>query len=100
MKKLKIFSQPNDLTCGPTCLHAIYNFYQDSADLEQIISEVQYLESGGTLAVFLGIHALKRGYDVTMNVLDLNIFDPTWFIKKTDLIKKLEAQIREFNSGA
>lgn len=93
MKRLKMLSQPNDLTCGPTCLHAIYHFYQDFADLDQIISEVEYLESGGTLAVFLGIHALKRGYDVTMNVLDLNIFDPTWFIKKTDLIKKLEAQI-------
>jgi len=98
IKKLKILSQPNDLTCGPTCLHAIYHFYQDKIDLESVIQEVEYLNTGGTLAVLLGIHALKRGYQVTINVLDLQIFDPTWFFntpenKNNFLIKKLEAQI-------
>ena len=85
IKKVKIQSQPNDFTCGPTCLHAIYEFYEGEGkvSLEQIIKEVEYLETGGTLAVLLATHALKRGYEVKMNVLDLNIFDPTWFIKNS-----------------
>ncbi len=91
--RVSILPQPNDVTCGPTCLHAIYNYYSDPISLSQVIEEVQYLETGGTLAVLLGLHALKRGYDVTINVLDLDIFDPTWFVQKVDLIGKLELQM-------
>ena len=93
-RKFSILTQPNDVTCGPTCLHSIYHFHGDPVSLSQVIEEVQYLESGGTLAILLGLHALKRGYDVTINVLNLDIFDPTWFIHETNLIEKLELQMR------
>jgi hypothetical protein len=93
-KEVVMLPQPNDVTCGPTCLHAIYYFYNDQVSLSQVIKEVQYLETGGTLAVLLGLHALKRGYDVTINVLDMDIFDPTWFVSEVDLIEKLELQMR------
>jgi len=93
VKKVEMLAQPNDVTCGPTCLHSIYHFYKDPISLDQVIREVEYLETGGTLSVMLGIHALKRGYQVTINVMNLDVFDPTWFLEKTDLIQKLEAQI-------
>lgn len=59
---LEILPQPDDTTCGPTCLHAVYSYFGDALDLSTVIGEVQTLEEGGTLAVLLGLHALRRGY--------------------------------------
>ena len=69
---LTILSQPTESTCGPTCLHAVYKFYQDFITLEGVISGVETLEDGGTLAVFLGSHALQRGYRATIISYDLH----------------------------
>jgi len=80
-KSLEIQQQPDDTSCGPTCLHAIYNYYDDTISLEQVIQEVKTLEGGGTLAVFLGCHAIERGYRATLYTLNLHVFDPTWFEK-------------------
>lgn len=94
MIPIKMMSQPNDVTCGPTCLHSIYSWLGDDISLEQVISEVTYLELGGTLAVLLGTHALKRGYDVKIYSYNLRVFDPTWFTgQKTDILAKLNAQL-------
>ncbi len=76
---LNIHPQPNDHTCGPTCLQAVYRYYGDDVPLERVIDETAPLESGGTLAVFLANHALKRGYSATIFTYNLQIFDPTWF---------------------
>ena len=59
---LEISGQPDDTTCGPTCLHAVYRYYGDAIPLRQVIAEVKSLSGGGTLAVLLGNHALSRGY--------------------------------------
>lgn len=75
----EMLRQPNDTTCGPTCLHAVYSFYGDTIPLEQVISEVGMLQEGGTLAVFLGLHALKRGYEATIYTFNMQVFDTTWF---------------------
>ena len=68
---LTILSQPTESTCGPTCLHAVYKFYQDFITLEEVISGVETLEDGGTLAVFLGSHALQ-GIRATIISYDLH----------------------------
>lgn len=94
MRKLHILPQPNDVTCGPTCLHALYHYYQDDISLQQVIEEVRTLPEGGTLAVYLGLHALARGYQVTLNVINLEVFDPTWFRNHDNLILKLKQQLK------
>ncbi len=76
---LDILPQPDDLTCGPTCLHAVYGYYGDHLPLEQVVREVTPLVTGGTLAVFMGSHALARGFDATLYTYNLDVFDPTWF---------------------
>jgi len=74
-----IQAQPDDVTCGPTCLQALYNYYGDVVPLKEVIQEVKQLKFGGTLAVMLGNHALKRGYKAHIYTYNLNVFDPTWF---------------------
>lgn len=91
--KLEILPQPDNLTCGPTCLHALYRFHNIELPLEQIIAEVITLEEGGTLAVLLACHALKRGLDATIYTYNLEVFDPTWFVPAaTPLSERLLAQ--------
>jgi hypothetical protein len=91
--RLSIAPQPDDTTCGPTCLEALYRYYGDDLSLEQVISEVTPLETGGTLAVFLACHALQRGYRATIYTYNLQLFDPTWFQEKPrDIPRRLEAQ--------
>ncbi len=75
---IEILPQPNDVTCGPTSLHAVYRHFGYDISLKQLISEIEFLEEGGTLAVFLGLDALKRGFKATIYSYNLQIFDPTW----------------------
>ena len=77
--RLDILPQPDDSTCGPTCLHAIYRYFGDSIDLDTVIRQTSFLEEGGTLAVLLGCHALQRGYAAHIYTFNLNAFDPSWF---------------------
>jgi len=91
---LEMPPQPDDSTCGPTCLHAVYRYFGDEVSLGQVIEEVPPLKTGGTLAALLGIHALRRGYRATLYTYNLRIFDPTWFGKtKTDLKARIREQL-------
>lgn len=92
MIPIKIMTQPDDVTCGPTSLQAVYNYFGDTIPLKQVISEISYLDEGGTLAVMLAIHSLKRNYKANIYTYNLSVFDPTWFNGKTDLIEKLTEQ--------
>ena len=92
--ELNIRRQPDDATCGPTCLHAVYRYYDDDITLKQVMEDVTELESGGTLAVMLGLHALKRGYKAKLFTYNLQLFDPTWFADGVNLRRKMSAQAR------
>jgi len=89
-----IDSQPDEWTCGPTCLHAVYRYFGDGLPLSSLIAEVSTTESGGTFAVLLACHALRRGYSATLYTYNLQLFDPTWFASDVDLSKKLAAQMK------
>ncbi len=93
--RVGMLSQPDEITCGPTCLHAVYRFFGDAIALPQVIAQVPRLEDGGTLAVLLACHALQRGYQATIYTYNLQIFDPTWFLPGApDLRGRLEGQLR------
>lgn len=93
--QLEILPQPNDTTCGPTCLHAIYRYYNDNISLSRVIQETSSLKTGGTLAVFLACHALQRGYRAKIYTYNLHVFDPSWFSEEQlpdDIRERLQAQ--------
>ncbi len=91
---LTILPQPDDTTCGPTCLHAIYHYYGDAIPLTRVVEEVKQFETGGTLAVFLACHALRRGYEARIYTYNMHVFDPTWFALGPDhLEERLLAQM-------
>jgi len=97
---LDILPQPDDSTCGPTCLHAVYGFHGVSMDLHRVIAEVTPLATGGTLGVFLGIHGLRQGFSAKIYTYNLDIFDPTWFDKSPEELSGLLRRQAEVKGSA
>lgn len=96
---IPIEPQPDDVSCGPTCLHAVLNYYGDKVTLNEVINEIRTLDTGGTLAVFLANEALRRGFKATIYTYNLQMFDPSWFQDAgTDIAEKLRLQ-REYKKS-
>lgn len=71
--------QPTDVSCGPTCLQAVYAYYGVRVSTRKLIGNVPSLKDGGTLGVMLAQDALSRGFRVRIATWNLRVFDPTWF---------------------
>lgn len=96
---LEILPQPDDTTCGPTCLHAVYRFYGSSLSLQQVAEQIPRLPTGGTLTSILARHALSQGFRATIHTYNLQVFDPTWFsLPPPEMARKLEARA-QFKRG-
>jgi hypothetical protein len=88
------FIQPDDVTCGPTCLRKVYHYYGIEIGVEGVVGEIDRNEDGGTLAVYLGIAALRRGFRARIFTYDLRIFDPTWCgLSMAALTEKVRARL-------
>ncbi len=98
MINLTIQSQPDGETCGPTSLHAVYQYYGLNCTLKDVIGTVERTISGGSLAAYLGKDALTRNFSATIYVNNLIVFDPTWFkhgqCTNDLLIKKLQLRMQ------
>ena len=94
------FLQPDDVTCGPTCLRKVYDFYGLRVELDEIVNALERNEDGGTLAVFLGIAALRRGFRARIYSYDLRIFDPTWHgLPPAELAEKIHRRVPHLLDG-
>jgi hypothetical protein len=90
---VRILPQPDETTCGPTCLHAVYRYWGEQEALPEVISRTGRLEHGGTFAVFLACDALRKGYRATIYTYNLNVFDPAWFTQRgVDIAERLRLQ--------
>jgi hypothetical protein len=96
---VRMLPQPDETTCGPTCLHAVYRYWGEEEPLADVIDRARRLERGGTFAVFLACDALRRGYAATIYTYNLMVFDPTWFRPGVDIAERLGRQ-REVKSDA
>ncbi len=91
---LKVKAQPDDITCGPTCLHAIYKFFGKKVELQRVIEDVCMIPGGGTFAPFLACHALQSGFNARIYTFNVKVFDPTWFnLPPNKIADKLDQQI-------
>lgn len=81
-------AQPDDFTCGPTSLQAVYAHFGEHRELDEILPDIPFLAEGGTLAVHLGMDALRRGYHARLHSYNLQVFDPTWLGWPMDAIDR------------
>lgn len=93
---VQILPQPDETTCGPTCLHAIYRYWGEDEALATVIGRARRFEQGGTVAVFLACDALRKGYEATIYTYNLMVFDPSWFGRpRVDIAARLARQQAE-----
>jgi hypothetical protein len=85
------YEQPDEVTCGPTCLAQVYRYFGYERDVQDVIADTPRNADGGTLGVYLGISALRNGFRATIYSYNLRIFDPTWQeLSGEDLTVKLK----------
>ena len=89
---VNMLPQPDETTCGPTCLHAVYHYWGADVPLSEVIARTHKLEHGGTFAIFLACDALRQGYQATIYTYNLTVFDPTWFVPGVDIAERLQRQ--------
>lgn len=98
LKNLKMPPQPDDVSCGPTCLSAVYNFFGMPIPIEQVRKGVTMVPGGGTSAAYLGLDAMARGFATQIHVYDLNLFDPTWSgLDAKDITAKIQERMANMN---
>lgn len=91
---LRMEAQPTEDSCGPTCLRAVYGYHGLDVALEALIAGIPTVPGGGTLAVLLGIDALRRGFGALLHTCNLRVLDPTWFpAKRSFLLEKIGASL-------
>src|SRR3989338_2482763 len=89
---VKMLPQPDETTCGPTCLHAVYRYWGEEVPLAGVIARTRKMEHGGTFAIFLACDALRQGYLATIYTYNLTVFDPSWFRPGVDIAERLQRQ--------
>lgn len=95
MLNVPMLPQPDDVSCGPTSLHAVYRYFGLGVQLSEVLEATQELEEGGTLAVCLGTDALQRGLHARLYSWNLRIFDPSWGkLSAGELSEKLKKQLQ------
>ncbi len=92
---VRMLPQPDETTCGPTCLQAVYHYWGGEVPLADVIERTHRLQHGGTFAIFLACDALRQGYQATLYTYNLTVFDPTWFVPGVDIAERLRQQARE-----
>ena len=92
---LRMLPQPDETTCGPTCLQAVYDYWGGKVQLADVIERTHKLKHGGTFAIFLACDALRQGYQATLYTYNLTVFDPTWFVPGADITERLQRQREE-----
>jgi len=75
---IPVLRQPDDVSCGPTCLTKVLQFFGDDRGFDAVAAEVDRNPDGGTVGVHLGRAALALGYGATIYTYNLRVFDPTW----------------------
>lgn len=96
---VSVSKQPDDESCGITCLQAIYNYYDHALPIEQLKREIEHWQTGGTVGVNLARHALASGFAAEMYTYNIKIFDPTWkALAPADLERKLKLRQRKIRS--
>jgi hypothetical protein len=75
---VQVSKQPDDESCGITCLEAVYRYHGHAISLGELQSQVDHWRTGGTVGVNLARHALASGFSAELYTYNIDIFDPTW----------------------
>ena len=88
--------QPDDVSCGPTCLAAVLQFHGIETNLTRVRAATPKNADGGTLAPYLARAAMAHGLKVRCHPFAVQVFDPTWWDLPAD---EVTARLRRRTHG-
>lgn len=89
------FAQPDDVSCGPSCLAQVLAYYGDVQQISALSDRVRRNPDGGTLAVNLAHLALDLGYRVRLYPFGVRVFDPSWWeLEDAEIAERLDLRSR------
>jgi len=93
--------QPDDESCGITCLQAVYKHYGFETSAEALKHQVvHWQKTGGTVGVNLARHALAHDFSAEIYTYNIKVFDPTWSeLPKETLLAKLKLRQKRVRSS-
>ena len=98
--QVTVSPQPDDESCGITCLQAIYQYHGHETSIDTLKKEVVHWQTGGTVGVNLGRHALAQGFTAEIYTYNIKVFDPTWRELPADELKaKLKLRQKRIRSN-
>ncbi|MCB9691481.1 MAG: C39 family peptidase [Alphaproteobacteria bacterium] len=71
--------QPDEVSCGPTCLAAVLQFHGVDTDVARVRAKTPRNPDGGTFAPYLGRAAIAHGMRVCCHPFAVQVFDPSWW---------------------
>jgi hypothetical protein len=96
---LHVAKQPDDESCGITCLKSIYDYFSFPTSLDKLKHEIEHWQTGGTVAVNLARNALAHGFKAEIYTYNIKIFDPSWkALDAKELSAKLKKRQRKIRS--
>ena len=72
-------AQPDAESCGLACLKGVYESFGAPCSWSDLRCTVRSVPSGGTIAQYLGLHAIDQGCSAEILTVDVRLYDPTWF---------------------
>lgn len=75
---MPVLTQPDDVSCGPTCLTQVLTHHGEARGFPEIEAHVERNPDGGTIGVHLGRAALELGYRAMLYSCNLRVLDPSW----------------------
>ncbi len=98
-RPLRVPPQPDDESCGITCLRAIYAHQGLDVSITDLKRQVVHWRTGGTVGVNLARHALAHGFRAEIYTYNIKVFDPTWHdLDRQALRAKLKLRQRRVRS--
>ena len=78
-----ILPQPDETTCGPTCLHAIYRYWQEDEPLSEVIARTGKSSRAARWPYSWRATPCARATAPRSIPITSTVFDPTWFTDPT-----------------
>lgn len=79
--------------CGPNSLTMLLSYYDSSIKLEEVLKNTPQVKNLGTFDGWLGVTAIKLGYKVRINSLNIESIPRKWHsLKLSNILKKLKTK--------
>ena len=93
------YAQPDNITCGPTSLRMVMNYYGKEVSHEDVMEHFTIFPGIGVLDPHIAMAAMNYGFNVKIISYNYRVIHPSWESLSSDmLLKKLQDYMPEITN--